>query len=99
MNISNIGPLSDLAGLLSGLQDRAQVTHAPKPVTPKLDQVRISPRAQEFQQAYQVVAQVPDVRDDKVVRLQEAIQSGTYNVRGEQVADKLITHTILDAIL
>jgi len=102
MNISDNSPIHDLAGLLSGLRDATAVkAQAPKvhPKTENEDQVRISTRAKEFQRAYELIAQAPDIRADKVAQLQEAIQTGTYNVRGEQVANKLISHTILDAIL
>ena len=102
MNISDNSPLHDLAGLLAGLHDVSPVKNqapAAVPAPDTSDQVRISTRAKEFQRAYELVAQAPDIRTEKVAKLQEAISTGTYNVRGEQVADKLITHTILDAIL
>jgi len=102
MNISDKSPLHDLAGLLAGLQDVSPVKKqapAALPTEDTSDQVRISTRAKEFQRAYELVAQAPDIRTEKVAKLQDAISTGTYNVRGEQVATKLITHTILDAIL
>ena len=102
MNISDKSPLHDLAGLLAGLQDVTPVKNqAPKvESTPDNgDHVRISTRAKEFQRAYELIVQAPDIRTQKVAQLQETINKGTYNVHGEQVADKLITHTILDAIL
>ena len=101
MNISNTSSLHDLAGLLSGLQDGTKISaKAPKVESkPDTDQVRISTRAKQFQKAYELVAQTPDVRAEKVTPLQDAIKTGTYNVRGEQVANKLIANTILDTIL
>jgi negative regulator of flagellin synthesis FlgM len=102
MNISDRGHLNDLAGLLSGLNDvqrvnpKSKETAAPKE---REDQVRISDRAKQFQQLSQLVTQTPDVRTDKVEKIQAAIKSGSYNVRGEQVADKLIANTVLDEIL
>jgi len=102
MNISNTSSLHDLAGLLSGLQDVTKISSKVQKVEPKQDtkdEVRISTRAKQFQRAYELVAQTPDVRPDKVAPLQDAIKTGTYNVRGEQVANKLIANTILDTIL
>jgi negative regulator of flagellin synthesis FlgM len=102
MNISDKGPLNDLAGLLSGLQNPGRV-QSPRKETPVQqegqDQIRISDRAKEFHEVYRLAAQAPDVRGDKVAKLKEAIDNGTYNVKGEQVANKLIAHTILDKIL
>jgi negative regulator of flagellin synthesis FlgM len=102
MNISDMSPLHDLAGLLSGLQDVTKIKAKDTKVEPKAnneDQVRISTRAKEFQRAYDLVVQAPDIRADKVAPLEEAINTGTYNVRGEQVANKMVAHTILDKIL
>ena len=102
MNISDKSPIHDLAGLLAGLQDVSPVKNqAPKavPTQDTSDQVRISTRAKEFQRAYELVAQAPDIRTEKVAKLQDAISTGTYNVRGEREANKLITHSTLDAIL
>ena len=104
MNISDKSSLHDLASMLSGLQEQAPS----KAVAPAADaaakprqedQVRIPERAKEFQQLHNAVSQAPDIRADKVAGLQEAINAGTYNVKGQQVADKIITHTILDAVL
>jgi len=103
MNVSNNGPLHDLATLLSGLQEPApSKAAAPNRSAAKPgpeDSVRISERAKEFQKLYQAVSQAPDIRSEKVARLQETITAGTYNVSGQKVADKIITQTILDAIL
>jgi len=102
MNISDSSPVHDLAGLLAGLQDVTKISAKAPKVESKpdtKDQVRISARAKQFHRAYELVAQVPDIRPEKVAPLQQAIASGTYNVRGEQVANKLIAHTILDTIL
>ena len=102
MNISNTSGVHDLAGLLAGLQGVTKISAKAPKVESKpdtKDQVRISTRAKQFQRAYELVAQVPDIRQEKVAPLQQAIASGTYNVRGEQVANKLIANTILDTIL
>ena len=101
MNISNTSSLHDLAGLLSGLQDVTKTAKAQKVESRQdnKDEVLISTRAKQFQRAYELVAQTPDVRPEKVAPLQDAIKTGTYNVRGEQVANKLIANTILDTIL
>ena len=101
MNISDKGHVTDLAGLLSGLQDVTKIKKVPKvePKAAQQDQVRISSQAKEFQRAYELINKTPDIRADKVAPLQEAIKTGTYNVRGEQVANKLIEQTILDTIL
>ena len=102
MNISDKGHVTDLAGLLSGLQDVTKIKAKVPKVQPKADQqdkVQISTQAKEFQRAYELINKTPDIRADKVAPLQEAIKTGTYNARGEQVANKLIEQTVLDTIL
>ena len=44
----------------------------------------------DYQIAKNAVAAAPDVREDKVNAIKQALASGTYNVSMEEVADKLI---------
>jgi negative regulator of flagellin synthesis FlgM len=54
------------------------------------DQLYLSPQAREIQQAGQLLAQTPDVRETKVVALKQDVESGHYDVKSEQVAEKLV---------
>lgn len=54
------------------------------------DSVEISRTGKDYQIAKQAVAQSPDIREDKVNAIKQAMISGTYNVSGEELADKLI---------
>lgn len=54
------------------------------------DQVELSTIAKDFQYAKEIGKQVPDVRMDKVEDIQNRIHTGTYNVKGEEVARKLM---------
>ncbi len=56
----------------------------------KKDRVEISQLGKDFQIAKQVVAQAPDIRQDKVNELKQRMASGTYNVSLEEVADKMV---------
>lgn len=56
----------------------------------KKDRVEISQIGKDFQIAKQVVAQAPDIRQDKVNELKQRMASGTYNVSSEEVADKMV---------
>ncbi len=40
--------------------------------------------------AREVVYQTPEVRPEKVAQVKEAIESGTYEIDSEKVADKII---------
>ena len=56
----------------------------------KKDRVEISQLGKDFQIAKQVVAQAPDIRQEKVNELKERMASGNYNVSLEEVADKMV---------
>jgi negative regulator of flagellin synthesis FlgM len=54
------------------------------------DTVSFSSIGKDIQVAKQAVSAAPDVREDVVARLKTAIKNGTYNVSGEDFADKLL---------
>ena len=54
------------------------------------DTVKISSIGKDIQIAKQAVKEAPDVREDVTARLKKAIQDGTYDVSGEDFADKLL---------
>ncbi|NLK73798.1 MAG: flagellar biosynthesis anti-sigma factor FlgM [Clostridiales bacterium] len=55
------------------------------------DKVEISSEGKAYHNVKQVLNQVPDIRADKVNELKQKIQSGTYNISAEEVADKMIS--------
>ena len=58
------------------------------------DVVKISGRSREVQKARRVIEASSDVRKEKVASIKEAIQKGTYKVRSEEVANRLIKETL-----
>lgn len=54
------------------------------------DVFEISRAGKDLQVAKQAVKDAPDIREDKVKRIQEQLASGTYNVSAEQFADKMV---------
>ena len=54
------------------------------------DTVSFSSIGKDIQVAKQAVSAAPDVREDVVARLKDAIKNGTYDVSGEAFADKLL---------
>ena len=55
------------------------------------DQVEFSSIAKEFGSVYKMAFEAPEVRKDKVESLKEQIKSGTYNVKSEEVAEKIMS--------
>ena len=69
----------------------AQATEGPRgagrgTAARRVDEVSVSERARELQRALQAADQQTDVRPDVVAQLQEAIESGTYQVDAAAIA-------------
>lgn len=54
------------------------------------DQLQISSKGKDIQIAKQALAQSPDIREEKVAALKEAVRSGNYEVSGESFAQRVI---------
>lgn len=59
------------------------------PVTPKKDVVSISSNAKDYQTVTKALKDVPDVRQQKIDELSEKYNSGSYDVNGREIVDKL----------
>lgn len=56
----------------------------------KKDKLEVSDKAKDFQVAMDKLKQLPDIRNEKVERLKKEVQSGTYNVEGRRIAEKIM---------
>lgn len=54
------------------------------------DQVEISRSGQDYQIAKKAVANTQDIRQEKVNDIKKRIASGTYNIKLEDVAEKMV---------
>lgn len=54
------------------------------------DELSISQTAYDYQTAKAAVSESSDVREDRIADLKARIQSGTYSVSPEKLADKLL---------
>lgn len=102
MKIDSETALVDLVGYLKSSPETVKEQAAPtKNESPQIqsDTVEISNRSQETIQVREVIDQVKDVREEKVDELRSAVQSGTYGVNGEEVADGIIGESIVDIVL
>jgi negative regulator of flagellin synthesis FlgM len=58
----------------------------------KKDAYEISQSAKDYQVAKKAIAQTPDVREEKVAQIKEALSSGTYNVSSQEIAEKMVSN-------
>jgi flagellar biosynthesis anti-sigma factor FlgM len=76
----------------SAVDTRGKKTEA----TQNTDNIRLSEKARLMQKASQVIADTPDVRDEKVQPLQEAVDQGTYGVDPQKVANSMIANLLME---
>lgn len=77
--------------------NKIQRTGNSEPV--KGDKVNLSREAKEISHINEILAQTPDVRMDKVNQLKAAIQQGTYELKGDKVAEKMLQSHLFDKIV
>jgi negative regulator of flagellin synthesis FlgM len=62
------------------------------------DQVTVSETAKNIARLMVETSVLPDIRTDKVEELKNAINSGTYEVKGSEVAGKIIREALIDKL-
>lgn len=62
------------------------------------DQITLSETAKQIARLMIEVSNLPDIRADKVEELKNAINAGTYEIRGSEVAGKIIKEALIDKI-
>ncbi|MBZ5495452.1 MAG: flagellar biosynthesis anti-sigma factor FlgM [Acidobacteriia bacterium] len=103
MEINGKSPLIDLGTRTNRLElqdqqaqrqqkvDRGSVAADP-------DRVELSVRSREIQHIDELIRSTPDVREGLVERVRRSIENGTYNVKAEQVAEKILGGSLIDQI-
>ena len=67
--------------------------------TVKVDKVVLSPKAKEVQEATELIKELPNIREEKVAKLKEQVDQGTYRIDGKRIAFKMLKESILDELL
>lgn len=62
------------------------------------DRIELSVRSREIQHLDELVRSTPDIREAKVEQIRSAVESGTYNVKAEKIADKIIGGNVIDQL-
>ncbi len=60
------------------------------------DNIILSQEARLMQKAGEAIAQTPDVRQEKVDPLQQAVNQGTYSVDSQKVANSMIANLLME---
>lgn len=56
----------------------------------KEDQINISEKSKEVQFAFSKIKDVEEFRTEKVEKIKEQIKTGTYEINGQKIAEKMI---------
>lgn len=60
------------------------------------DPVELSPENTEYQQILKHIDQAPDIRPDRLEKIRQALEAGSYHIGSNVVADQLIRETLIN---
>jgi negative regulator of flagellin synthesis FlgM len=61
------------------------------------DRVELSPQSQDMKKIHEILATTPEMRTEKVAELKKAIADGTYRVKTEDLADKMLKEMVFES--
>jgi len=102
MKITDNNSSLNIRNYASNIKDNKKIDNLAKqgsPQTVKEDKVVLSPKAKEVQEATKLIKELPDIREDKVAKLKEQVDQGTYRIDGKKIAFKMLKESILDELL
>jgi negative regulator of flagellin synthesis FlgM len=102
MEISGKNPLTALNASIQRLDtshQNARVQKAEEETQPGSDRIELSVRSREIQQVNELIRSTPDIREAKVEQVRREVENGTYNVKAELIAEKIIGGNLIDEIL
>ena len=103
MVIDGKDPLAGLNPSVQRLDISQQQSPQPRDAGEKstnsdLDRIELSVRSREIQHLDKLIESTPDVREARVEQIRSAVINGTYNVKAEKIAEKLIGGKIIDEV-
>ena len=66
---------------------------------PDSDRLELSVRSREISHLDELIRSTPDVRELKVEQIRRDLEAGTYNVKAEKIAEKMIGGQILNEVI
>ncbi len=94
MRIDNNNLLSNLNLYKNEAVEQKRDAAAPvkenKATTKGMDRVELSIPREQIDQLKKALAELPDVRPERVAALQEHLSQGTYDISGRMVAEKML---------
>lgn len=100
MEINGTNPLISSKKEVQRLDSPAQPERAQRQgiQQPDSDRLELSVRGLEISHLEELIRSTPDVRESRVEEVRAQIESGTYNVKAEKIAEKIIGGNLLDEV-
>ena len=102
MKIGSDRSLVNLEAYIKNAQNSEGLRSSPKQGQEKsvqTESVKLSTTAREIQKAREVLDATPEIRDDKVGQFKREIEAGTYDIRGDKIAEKMLRESLIDAFV
>jgi negative regulator of flagellin synthesis FlgM len=77
-------------------QAEREQSKAVEPINQVRDRLEFSAESRDFQRYEKKVQEAPEVRAERIAEIMRKVQTGTYNIKAEKVAEALITGSIVD---
>ena len=101
MEINGNNPLiglKDNVRQLDGTQKSAQTEKSNSDRSFSSDKLELSIQSREVLHLDDLIRSAPDIRDVKVEQITRDLHNGTYNVKAEKIAEKIIGGNLLDEV-
>ena len=103
MKISGDKPTQDIINNIKQTPDHQKVKHlninTRKNEQLSEERVELSKKASYLNKISNIIQKTPDIREEKVALLREKIASGSYNISGQEIADKMLREFLLEDVL
>jgi negative regulator of flagellin synthesis FlgM len=99
MEINGSNPLIGLTKDVQRLDSAQQSTRARNNAgDSESDRLELSNRSLEISHLNDLIQSTPDIREARVEQVRKSIESGTYNIKAEKIAEKIIGGNLLDEV-
>jgi negative regulator of flagellin synthesis FlgM len=92
-----IGSKTDVQRLENSPQ-KERIRKGDEGQNPDADRLELSVRSREISHLDELVRSTPDVREKKIEQVRRDLEAGTYNVKAEKIAEKIIGGNLLDEV-
>jgi negative regulator of flagellin synthesis FlgM len=100
MEINGTNPLIGLNNNVQRIEASQQPERVQKSgeVHSDVDRLELSVQSRDISHLEELIRSTPDVRESRIEEVRGELEKGTYNVKAEKIAEKIIGGNLLDEI-